>query len=77
MKATATELARETARLLSHAQHGKKVDIVKHGKTLATLQGVRTIKGKDLFRALDRLTPADRRAIKAGIEDGMKALRTR
>ena len=75
MKATATELARDTSRLLAHSQNGKKVEIIKHGQTIATLQSVKTISGERLWRGMQRLTKADRRALRAAIDDGMKAIR--
>jgi len=75
MKATATELARDTSRLLAHSASGKKVEIIKHGHTIATLQTVKTISGERLWRAMQRLTKSDRRALRAAIDDGMKALR--
>lgn len=75
MKATATDLARDTARLISHAESGRTVVIEKHGTPRVTLSSVRTTTGERLARGLEKLSKADRLALKAAIADGMKAVR--
>jgi antitoxin (DNA-binding transcriptional repressor) of toxin-antitoxin stability system len=76
MKATATELARDTANILARTESGRTVEIKRRGKTIAVLQKrVRAI-GRDLIRALKNspFTDEDSNAIKAAIDNASKAL---
>ncbi len=74
MKATASELARETARILGHVQSGKKVEIARHGKVFAAIQSVRTGSGKKLCEGLASLSKKDRLTLKAALQDARKAV---
>lgn len=74
MKATASDLARNSANILIHVQAGRKVEIQKRGKVVATIQSVRAGNGKKLYDGLATLSKKDRLALKAAIAEGKKAI---
>ena len=74
MKATASDLARDTATILTHVQAGRKVEIQKRGKVVATIQSVRAGTGKKLYDGLASLSKKDRLALKSAIAEGKKAI---
>jgi antitoxin (DNA-binding transcriptional repressor) of toxin-antitoxin stability system len=74
MKATATDLARDTSHILSVVQAGRTVEIVKHGKVFAVIKSVRAGSGRKLLSAMDRLSKKDRLALKDAMKDARKAV---
>jgi antitoxin (DNA-binding transcriptional repressor) of toxin-antitoxin stability system len=76
VKATATDLARDTANILARTEAGHTVEIKRRGKTVAILRKRVRAKGRDLIRALNNspFTDEDSKAIKAAIADASKAL---
>lgn len=72
MKATATELARDTSHILNSVQAGRKVQLVKHGKSFAKITPIRPMSGKKLIAALDKFSRKDQESLKSAIEHGLK-----